>query len=96
MEHVWLTIIALALSLVSTVGGVITRDRQLTAKIADGDKELHGRITKIQSEYVRQDTLGRHTQGIENSLYQMREEQRETNRRIDHVLAVLSKKEYHP
>lgn len=72
------------------VGGIIVRDRQVHKAISDGDEKLHERLNKVQSEYVRRDDLNGHIQSIENSVNQMREEQRETNRRIDALLAAMT------
>lgn len=88
-EFQWL--IGELIALVGLIGGIIARDRQLMNKISDGDEKLHDRITKVQAEYVRRDDLNGHIQSIENSVNQMREEQRETNRRIDMLLTSLSK-----
>ena len=81
------------IALIGVIGGIIVRDRQVMKAINDGDEKLHDRITKVQSEYVRRDDLNGHIQSIENSVNQMREEQRETNRRIDALLTTLTKKD---
>lgn len=88
-EFQWL--IGTLIGLGALIGGIIVRDRQVMKAINDGDEKLHDRITKVQSEYVRRDDLNGHIQSIENSVNQMREEQRETNRRIDMLLTSLSK-----
>jgi peptidoglycan hydrolase CwlO-like protein len=90
-ELQWL--IGEAIALIGLIGGIIARDRQLMNTINSGDEKLHDRITKVQSEYVRRDDLNGHIQSIENSVNQMREEQRETNRRIDALLTTLTKKD---
>ncbi len=86
------TLIAIGLTVVGLIGGIIVRDRQVMKAISDGDNVLHVRINKVQSEYVRRDDLNGHIQSIENSVNQMREEQRETNRRIDQLLTAMSSK----
>jgi peptidoglycan hydrolase CwlO-like protein len=88
-EIQWL--IGAIIALVSMIGGIIVRDRQIMKEISEGDKELQDRITKVQSEYVRRDDLNGHIQSIENSVNQMREEQRQTNHRIDSLLTLLAK-----
>ena len=85
--------IAQIIALIGLVGGIVARDRQLMSEIAKGDEKLHDKIAKMQSDYVRRDDLNGHIQSIENSVDQMREEQRETNRRIDVLLTALSKKD---
>lgn len=87
----WLIGMLLAFS--TAVGGLIARDRQVMKAIKDGDEKLHERINKAQTEYVRREDLNRHIQSIESNVRSMREEQRETNRRIDAVLSELARKE---
>lgn len=86
-------IIVSAIAAVSMVGGIIIRDRQIIKMINMGDEKLHNRISQVEYHYVRRDDLNGHIQTIENTVNQMREEQRETNRRIDSVLTALSKNE---
>lgn len=90
-ELQWL--IGTLIGVVGLIGGLIARDRQVHKTIAEGDEKLSNRITRVQEQYVRRDDLNGHIQTIENSVNQMREEQRETNRRIDAVLTTLSRKE---
>lgn len=80
-------------TLVTMIGGVIARDRHVMDAIKEGDEKLSDRLTKVQAEYVRRDDLNDHIQSMGSSIQQMREEQRETNRRIDNLLTVLSKKD---
>ncbi len=84
------TLIGIGLTVVAIIGGIIVRDRQVMKAIADGDNVLHARVTRVQEEYVRRDDLNGHISSIENSVNQMREEQRETNRRIDALLTAMS------
>ena len=81
------------IGVIGLIGGLIARDRQVHKTIAEGDEKLSNRITRVQEQYVRRDDLNGHIQTIENSVNQMREEQRETNRRIDAVLTTLSHKD---
>ena len=83
----------LGIAAVSMVGGIIFRDRQVIRMINVGDEKLHKRITEFEHDYVRREHLREHIQAIQNTVNQMREEQRETNRRIDTVLNALSKAE---
>ncbi len=84
-------LIGIGLTVIGVIGGIIVRDRQVMKAIADGDNVLHARVTRVQEEYVRRDDLNGHISSIENSVNQMREEQRETNRRIDALLTAMSK-----
>lgn len=86
-------IIGIAIAVVSLVGGIIVRDRQVMRNIVEGDEKLHQRINRVQDTYVRRDDLNGHIQSIENTVNSMREEQRETNRRIDALLAAMTKKD---
>ena len=86
-------VIGFAIAAVSMIGGIIIRDRQVIRMINEGDEKLHQRVNKVEHDYVRRDDLNGHIQTIENTVNQMREEQRETNRRIDSVLTVLSNKD---
>lgn len=83
-------VVGVVIAVIGVVGGVIVRDRQVQRNIAEGDNVLHARITKVQEEYVRRDDLYNHVRSIENSVNQMREEQRATNGRIDAVLSAFS------
>jgi len=85
----WL--IGALIALISLIGGIIVRDRQVMKTIADGDDKLHQRINRVSDTYVRRDDLNGHITHIEQSVNQMREEQRETNRRIDALLAAMTK-----
>ncbi|QDP56573.1 MAG: hypothetical protein GOVbin2380_8 [Prokaryotic dsDNA virus sp.] len=87
----WL--IGAAIALFSVIGGMIVRDRQVMKSINEGDEKLHERINKVQSEYVRRDDLNGHISSIEKSVHEMREEQRETNRRIDALLTAMTNKQ---
>lgn len=84
------TLIGIGLTVVAIIGGIIVRDRQVMKAIQDGDNVLHARVTRVQEEYVRRDDLNGHISSIENSVNQMREEQRETNRRIDALLTAMT------
>ncbi len=85
----WL--IGIVIAAVSLIGGIIVRDRQVMRAINEGDEKLHQRINRVSDTYVRRDDLNGHIQSIENTVNQMREEQRETNRRIDALLAAMTK-----
>lgn len=86
-------ILAVIVALIAAIGGIIVRDRQVMKSINEGDEKLHERINKAQSEYVRRDDLNGHISSIEKSVHEMREEQRETNRRIDALLTAMTNKQ---
>lgn len=86
-------LITLVLGILALIGSMLVRDRQIQRMISEGDEKLHIRLNRAQDVFVRRDDLNGHIQSIENTVNQMREEQRETNRRIDQLLAALTKKE---
>jgi len=75
----------------ASVGGIIMRDRHVLKSISEGDEKLHVRINTFEKSFVRRADLNGHMQTIENMVNQMREEQRETNQRIDRVLQLMIK-----
>ncbi|AJD83157.1 hypothetical protein [Paracoccus phage vB_PmaS-R3] len=108
IELEWGVIFGFAGVIITVVGGVIARDRQLTNMIhrnheetaqerSLGDEKLHDRINRVRDEmssgYVRRVDLDGHLQRLERQLGEMRqdmkEERRETNQRLDAVLAAI-------
>ncbi len=84
----WL--IGAVFGLMAAIGGIIARDREVIRKINEGDERLSERITKVQTEYARKEDLTDHVLRVEQSVESMRNELRETGRRIDSLLLVLS------
>ena len=87
----WL--IGAIVGIVAMIGGFIVRDRQVMHNITNGDEKLHERINRMQIDFVRRDDLNGHIDRIEQQVGGMREEQRETNRRIDALITALTKKD---
>lgn len=87
-ELKWL--IGAVMTLITVIGGIVVRDREVMRKIDDGDARLSERITKVQTEYARKEDLTDHVLRVEQSVESMRNELRETNRRIDSLIMVLS------
>ena len=87
-ELKWL--IGAVMTLITVIGGIVVRDREVMRKIDDGDARLAERITKVQTEYARKEDLTDHVLRVEQSVESMRNELRETNRRIDSLILVLS------
>lgn len=66
--------------------------------VNDGDDKLHSRVNALRdtitNRYVRRDDLDGHLQRIEKGVSEMRteirEERRDTNNRLDAVLAAIS------
>jgi len=84
------SVITTAIGIIGLMGGMIIRDRQVTKAINDGDAELHRRVNRIQEHYVRRDDLDKHLESIETLVGTIRDEQRETTRRIDEVLRSMN------
>ena len=79
------------MALVTMIGGFIVRDRQVMARIHEGDEKIQKAVDDVRKEYVRRDDLKDHLQAIEKSLVQSRAEQRETARRIDTLITSIAK-----
>lgn len=103
--------------LVTIIGGVIARDRQITGMIQnnkddihandaaqdgrtkEATDQLHERVNRLRDEmgkdYVRRSDLDGHLSRIEKNLADMKadmkDERRETNLRLDAVLAAVRK-----
>lgn len=97
------TLLTAGIALAALVGGMIIRDRQVMKAIGDGDErerkhtdeltaELHKRINRMQENYARRDDLDKHMETIEGMVNSIRDEQRETNRRIDELLRAMTGK----
>lgn len=84
----WL--IGAVMTLITVIGGIVVRDREVMRKIDEGDERLSERITKVQTEYARKEDLTDHVLRVGQSVESMRNELRETNRRIDSLIMVLS------
>jgi len=84
----WL--IGAVMTLITVIGGIVVRDREVMRKIDEGDTRLAERITRVQTEYARKEDLTDHVLRVEQSVESMRNELRETNRRIDSLILVLS------
>ena len=84
-------IIGSAMALVVMIGGIIARDRQLTRMVQDGDEKLHDRINRVREDMVRRTDLDDHLQRVDKSLQTLdaniREQGRETTRRLDQLIA---------
>lgn len=84
-------VVTTAIALVALIGGIVVRDRQVHKAISEGDAKLYDRIAEVERSYVRRDDLNGHIEAIQNSVREMREEQRNTTKRIDELLTTLTK-----
>ncbi|WP_313026620.1 hypothetical protein [Brucella sp.] len=89
----WLIGTAITLSLFFG-GALLTAFRSLSASIKSGDDQLHERVNRVRDEYVRRVDLDDHVRQLRDGMKEMRDETREglkeTNKRLDQVLAVLA------
>lgn len=85
------------MTMVGMIGGLITRDRQVMAKIEDGDKSVMAKVDNLQQQqstmqlnYVRRDDLKEHLQSIEKMIALSRDEQQALTRRFDHLITSIN------
>lgn len=78
------------MALVTMIGGIMTRDRQLLAKIEDGDIRAMNKIDALQRDYVRRDELKDHLLSIEKMIALSRDEQKEMRNRVDHLITSIN------
>jgi septal ring factor EnvC (AmiA/AmiB activator) len=71
---------------VSAIGGIIARDRAMQKTIKDGEEKLHRRIDVMNSTFVRRDDLATQLARLSNDVHEIKEDIRETNRRLDAFL----------
>lgn len=73
---------------------IIATFRSLTNAREEGDSKLHERINRVRDEYVRRIDLDSHLHRLDEGVKELRDESREgtreTNRRLDAVLAALA------
>lgn len=80
------------MTLVTMIGGIMTRDRQLLAKIEEGDIRSMNKIDALQRDYVRRDELKDHLLSIEKMIALSRDEQKEMRNRVDHLITSINNK----
>ena len=78
------------MTLVTMIGGIMTRDRQLLAKIEEGDIRSMNKIDALQRDYVRRDELKDHLLSIEKMIALSRDEQKEMRNRVDHLITSIN------
>ncbi len=90
----WL--VGLIIGAVGLIGGIVTRDRQMSKQIRESEDCLHGRINRVKDEYVRKDDLANQIQRVEAGMKEMRDEMRlnasETTKRLDSLIELQSKR----
>ncbi|MDM8343799.1 hypothetical protein P8H26_00115 [Pseudochrobactrum sp. sp1633] len=89
----WLIGISASMA-VSFIIALIASFRSLAASIKAGDDALHERINRTRDDYVRRVDLDGHVNQLREGMKELKEETRdsarETNKRLDQVLAVLA------
>ncbi len=90
----WLANAAIAAGglITGALGGVAVRERQLMTIIKEGEEKLNARIDRVQQDFVRRDDLNGHITRLERSVQSVQDNQLETHRRIDALLAALSER----
>ncbi len=84
-EIKWL--IGAAIAVGGFVISLIGLDRRTMKAIDSGDKELHSRVNRLNEMAVKKGDLNSHLQPIHNSMKELREDQRETNRLIRELIS---------
>ena len=78
----------------SFIIALIASFRSLAASIKTGDDALHERINRTRDDYVRRVDLNGHINQLRDGMKELKEESREsakeTNKRLDQVLAALA------
>ncbi len=78
----------------SFIIALIASFRSLAASIKTGDDALHERINRTRDDYVRRVDLDGHINQLRDGMKELKEESREsakeTNKRLDQVLAALA------
>ncbi len=78
----------------SFIIALIASFRSLAASIKAGDDALHERINRTRGDYVRRVDLDGHINQLRDGMKELKEESREsakeTNKRLDQVLAALA------
>jgi len=78
----------------SFIIALIASFRSLAASIKAGDDALHERINRTRDDYVRRVDLDGHINQLRDGMKELKEESREsakeTNKRLDQVLAALA------
>lgn len=69
-------------TLALVIGGIIVRDRQVHKAIKEGDDQLHERVNRVRDEYVKRVDNDASMGRIDQTLQEIRSEQRELYRTI--------------
>lgn len=86
MDPTLIAIIGAGVAIITAVGTVIVRDRQIQALIREGDDVLHARINDTRDHYVRRDDLDGHIRRIEQTVGEIKSELSQTNARLNEAL----------
>ena len=89
----WLIGISVSM-VISFIIALIGSFRSLSASIKDGDDALHERINRTRDDYVRRVDLDGNVNQLRDGMKELKDESREgareTNKRLDQVLAALA------
>lgn len=76
--------------LLTLIGGIIVRDRQVSKKISDGNEKLHDRIDELKdtmnSEFARKDDVRESVRRVERSIETLGTEMRQNHKDLTQLL----------
>lgn len=76
--------------LLTLIGGIIVRDRQVSKKISDGNEKLHDRIDEVKdtmnSEFARKDDVRESVRRVERSIETLGTEMRQNHKDLTQLL----------
>ena len=76
--------------LLTLIGGIIVRDRQVSKKISDGNEKLHDRIDEVKdtmnSEFARKDDVKESVRRVERSIETLGTEMRQNHKDLTKLL----------
>lgn len=85
----WLIGISVSM-VISFIIALIGSFRSLSASLKEGDDKLHDRINRVREDYVRRDDLDAHIDRLSDGMKEVKDESRETNKRLDQLLAAMA------
>lgn len=76
--------------LLTLIGGIIVRDRQVSKKISDGNEKLHDRIDEVKdtmnSEFARKGDVRESVRRVERSIETLGTEMRQNHKDLTQLL----------
>ena len=76
--------------LLTLIGGIIVRDRQVSKRISDGNEKLHDRIDEVKdtmnSDFARKDDVRESVRRVERSIETLGTEMRQNHKDLTQLL----------